>query len=75
MLGWRTRDLDIAYLPFLEGKGIAQYTSDPVFQKLMDEPDEDPPAKRKITAQTINGVIQMVRNYPGAGFFFETYFR
>ncbi len=69
MLGWRTRDLDIAYLPFLEGKGIAQYTSDPVFQKLMDEPDEDPPAKRKITAQTINGVIQMVKNYPGAGFF------
>ena len=69
MLGWRTRDLDIAYLPFLEGKGIAQYTSDPVFQKLMDEPDEDPPAKRKITTQTINGVIQMVKNYPGTGFF------
>ncbi len=69
MLGWRTRDLDIAYLPFLEGKGIAQYTSDPVFQKLMDEPEEDPPAKRKITAQTINGVIQMVKNYPGTGFF------
>jgi len=69
MLGWRTRDLDIAYLPFLEGKGIAQYTSDPVFQKLMDDPDEDPPTKRKITAQTINGVIQMVKNYPGSGFF------
>ena len=33
-LGWRTRDLDIAYLPFLQGKGIAQYTSDPVFMKL-----------------------------------------
>lgn len=32
LLGWRTRDLDAAYLPFLEGKGIAQYTSDPVFQ-------------------------------------------
>ena len=31
MLGWRPRDLDLAYLPFLEGKGIAQYTSDPVF--------------------------------------------
>ena len=31
MLGWRTRDLDLAYLPFLRGKGIAQYTSDPVF--------------------------------------------
>ena len=39
LLGWRTRDLDLSYLPFLEGKGIAQYTSDPVFQRLMDEPD------------------------------------
>ena len=29
MLGWRIRDLDLAYLPFLRGKGIAQYTSDP----------------------------------------------
>lgn len=69
LLGWRTRDLDMAYLPFLEGKGIAQYTSDPVFQKLMDEPDEDSPIKRQITAQTLNGVIQMVRNYPGNNFF------
>ena len=33
LLGWRTRDLDHAYLPFLRGKGIAQYTSDPVFQR------------------------------------------
>src|SRR6187402_3328655 len=40
LLGWRTRDLELAYLPFLEGKGIAQYTSDPVFQKMLDEPDD-----------------------------------
>ena len=32
MLGWRTQDLDVASLPFLRGKGIAQYTSDPVFR-------------------------------------------
>jgi lactate 2-monooxygenase len=25
LLGWRPRDLDLGYLPFLEGKGIAQY--------------------------------------------------
>jgi lactate 2-monooxygenase len=37
ILGWRTKDLDIAYLPFLQGKGIAQYTSDPVFMKLAME--------------------------------------
>ncbi len=32
-MGWRPRDLDQAYLPFLRGVGIANYTSDPVFQK------------------------------------------
>lgn len=37
ILGWRTGDLDIAYLPFLQGKGIAQYTSDPVFRKLVQK--------------------------------------
>lgn len=68
MLGWRTRDLELAYLPFLEGKGIAQYTSDPVFQKLLDEP-APPSPKRKITLQTIRGLVQMVNNYPGSGFF------
>jgi lactate 2-monooxygenase len=31
LLGWRSRDLDLGSLPFLQGMGIAQYTSDPVF--------------------------------------------
>jgi lactate 2-monooxygenase len=35
LLGWRARDLDLAYLPFLRGRGIAQYTSDPAFQRLV----------------------------------------
>lgn len=69
LLGWRTRDLDMAYLPFLEGKGIAQYTSDPVFQKLLDEPDDSEPIKRKVTLQSVLGLISMVNNYPGNGFF------
>ena len=38
LLGWRTRDLDLAYLPFLQGKGIAQYVSDPVFNELLNMP-------------------------------------
>ena len=37
MLGWRPRDLDLGYLPFLQGKGIAQYTSDPVFMREVRE--------------------------------------
>ena len=69
MLGWRTRDLDLAYLPFLEGRGIAQYTSDPVFQKMLDEHDDTPEVKREISWQTIMGLIKMVNNYPGSGFF------
>ncbi len=68
MLGWRTRDLDLAYLPFLEGKGIAQYTSDPVFQKLMDEIESEP-EKQKLTMGSLLGLIKMVQNYPGNGFF------
>jgi L-lactate dehydrogenase (cytochrome) len=31
ILGWRPRDLGRAYLPFLKGIGLANYTSDPVF--------------------------------------------
>ncbi|MEU2349022.1 alpha-hydroxy-acid oxidizing protein [Modestobacter sp. NPDC049651] len=37
MLGWRPRDLDLGHLPFALGKGIAQYVSDPVFQRLVRE--------------------------------------
>ena len=43
MLGWRCRDLDLAYLPFAVGKGIAQYTSDPVFQRKLIVPAEAAP--------------------------------
>jgi lactate 2-monooxygenase len=41
LLGWRTRDLDYAYLPFLRGMGIAQYTSDPVFRAMLKKPPEE----------------------------------
>jgi lactate 2-monooxygenase len=37
VLGWRPRDLDLGSLPFARGLGIAQYTSDPVFSRLVDE--------------------------------------
>ncbi|GGA93698.1 alpha-hydroxy-acid oxidizing protein [Puia dinghuensis] len=35
LLGWRSRDLALGYLPFLRGMGIAQYTSDKVFLELL----------------------------------------
>jgi isopentenyl diphosphate isomerase/L-lactate dehydrogenase-like FMN-dependent dehydrogenase len=41
MMPWRPRDIDAAYLPFLEGKGIANYTSDPVFRAGLEQAPED----------------------------------
>ncbi|WP_128544874.1 lactate 2-monooxygenase [Larkinella soli] len=69
LLGWRTQDLDLAHLPFLRGMGIAQYTSDPVFQRLLDEPDPGPMPRRIITTDAIRTLIQSTRRYPGPGFF------
>jgi isopentenyl diphosphate isomerase/L-lactate dehydrogenase-like FMN-dependent dehydrogenase len=41
-LGWRPRDLRLAYLPFIQGEGCAQYFSDPVFlSRLAKSPEED----------------------------------
>ena len=42
MLGWRPVDLGNGFLPFLSGRGLAQYISDPVFCGMLDKrPDED----------------------------------
>ena len=41
IVGWKPRDLQHAYLPFLEGIGIAQYTSDPVFRDALEKPPEE----------------------------------
>src|SRR5580765_4400762 len=43
ILGWRPRDLRNAYLPFRQGEGIAQFTSDPVFRELLPVAPEDDP--------------------------------
>lgn len=48
LLGWRNRDLSMGYNPFLLGKGIAQYTSDPVFNSLPD-PSTDGTTKPPVT--------------------------
>jgi len=69
MLGWRTRDLDLAYLPFLRAKGIAQYTSDPVFREMMKEHGgEDPDRSKTINLSSIKALIEMGRTYPGSFF-------
>ena len=67
MLGWRIRDLDLAYLPFLRGKGIAQYTSDPVFVEALQETlrQEAPPGGR-ITLAAIGTLLSQAGSYPGS---------
>jgi lactate 2-monooxygenase len=43
LLGWRPRDLQHGYLPFLKGEGVANYFSDPVFRAaLQSTPEADP---------------------------------
>ena len=65
LLGWRNRDLNLSYLPFLKGKGIAQYTSDPIFKKIADVwPVEK--ANSKINLKTILHLISLARKIPGS---------
>lgn len=69
MLGWRARDLSLSYLPFLKGYGIAQYTSDPVFNEYVkngwDGADQDA-VKPKITWDTIKHIFELRANYAGS---------
>lgn len=41
IVGWKPRDLQQAYLPFLEGVGIEQYLTDPVFRAALEKPPEE----------------------------------
>jgi isopentenyl diphosphate isomerase/L-lactate dehydrogenase-like FMN-dependent dehydrogenase len=44
LLGWRERDLQKTYLPFLQGQGLANYFTDPVFRAALPQPPEQDPA-------------------------------
>ncbi|MEI4273233.1 alpha-hydroxy-acid oxidizing protein [Klenkia sp. LSe6-5] len=69
MLGWRPRDLDLGHLPFAQGKGIAQYTSDPVFRRLVEEraaaAGPRPPQPRP-TVAAVRALVGMARAWPGS---------
>jgi lactate 2-monooxygenase len=67
MLGWRVRDLDLAYLPFLRGKGLAQYTSDPVFVDALQETlRQAPPPGGRITLAAIGTLWELAGAFPGS---------
>jgi len=68
LLGWRTRDLALGYLPFLRGMGIAQYTSDPVFMDLLHQKKLLPAAgalRPAITPATIANLLRQKSHHPG----------
>jgi lactate 2-monooxygenase len=75
LLGWRTRDLDLGYLPFARAQGIARYVSDPAFRRLAEqraaaapavgaaaEPTEPTP---RPTLSAVRALASMARHYPG----------
>lgn len=72
VLGWRTRDLDLAYLPFARGEGIAQYTSDHAFRRLVEgraaraaaAPAAEPTPRP--TPAAVRALVSMARHYPGS---------
>jgi lactate 2-monooxygenase len=70
MLGWRPRDLNLGYLPFLHAKGLGQYLSDPVFQQLVAERMDkgDLPPSGGVTLQAILSLIRLSSKYPGGSF-------
>ena len=43
VLGWREQDLRLGYLPFLQGQGVVNYLSDPVFRSTLAKPPEEDP--------------------------------
>ena len=49
-LGWRDRDLANGYLPFLQGQGLAQFFSDPLFRERLEQAPEDDVAAASLQA-------------------------
>src|SRR3954470_11608836 len=76
MLGWRPRDLDLGHLPFAQGKGIAQYTSDPVFRRLVEQraaasapaalgESAERDRRPRPTLAAVRALVGMARAWPG----------
>src|SRR5918992_1050403 len=64
ILGWRPRDLGPAFLPFLRGQGIAQYTSDPVFRRLAAESSGSDGPQPRPNLSALRTLISLSRRHP-----------
>ena len=73
MLGWRPQDLNLGSLPFSQGIGIAQYTSDPRFQQVVAERVAAKQAAAasgakddvKVTLGALRSLLSISREHPG----------
>jgi lactate 2-monooxygenase len=70
-LGWRPQDLTLGSLPFAQGLGIGQYTSDPRFRDIVAQRVAAAKAAGassdvKVTLQAIRSLISITRNHPGS---------
>ena len=68
VLGWRPQDLNIGSLPFAQGIGIAQYTSDPRFRTIVAERLQAAAGQAQdvqVTLGAIRALLAMSRNHPG----------
>ena len=65
MLGWRPRDLDLAYMPFMRGMGIAQYLTDPVFRRELDLPLNSPAPHTRLSWNALGVMRDLLSRAPG----------
>ncbi len=73
MLGWRPQDLNLGSLPFSQGIGIAQYTSDPRFREIVDARVAAKAAGQpqggkddvKVTLGALRSLLSISREHPG----------
>ena len=70
-LGWRPQDLNLGSLPFAQGQGIGQYTSDPRFRDLVRERIAAARASGvkqevEVTLGAIRSLLSITRNHPGS---------
>ncbi|RKK04105.1 lactate 2-monooxygenase [Pseudoroseomonas wenyumeiae] len=63
-LGWRPRDLDRGYLPFLRGRGLANYVSDPVFRGL-PPPNLAAAERPPLGLRSLPAGLELLCNWPG----------
>jgi isopentenyl diphosphate isomerase/L-lactate dehydrogenase-like FMN-dependent dehydrogenase len=71
MLGWRPRDLDLGSLPFSQGIGLAQYTSDPRFRQIVAERVDAAAAAGRdrdveVTIGAVRSLLSISREHPGS---------